>query len=323
MIYPLPKDTSGILKDYVQINVNLGLALDKYLQVNEADVKGAWKVAEDYKKRKKCPSLNNGFLKQNNSFLKHINDRRELLWKEIQTKNSVRKFTAITSYRLVVGFGAEHVLETGICLHHVYGFPIIPGSAVKGVTRAKAFWEIAEKLEFQVASPSKSLEQQKTPLQILDELLSTKDEEEIKKLLKRLEADAFYSSREEKLTLSKWLEIAEDFHQVFGTTEQQGKVTFFDSYPTTMPFLEVDILNPHYSNYYGDKSKSTPPADYENPVPTFFLTVAKGSSFCFAIAGKEEKLVDKADFWLKQGLKDLGIGGKTSTGYGVFNLFNQ
>lgn len=42
---------------------------------------------------------------------------------EFQTKN-----------RLIIGLGNENVLETGITLHHTYGTPIIPGTALKGLT---------------------------------------------------------------------------------------------------------------------------------------------------------------------------------------------
>lgn len=35
--------------------------------------------------------------------------------------------------RLIVGLGTENVLETGIRLHHTYGMPILPGSALKGL----------------------------------------------------------------------------------------------------------------------------------------------------------------------------------------------
>ncbi len=38
-----------------------------------------------------------------------------------------------TAGRLIVGLGSENVLETGIRLHHTYGLPIIPGSALKGL----------------------------------------------------------------------------------------------------------------------------------------------------------------------------------------------
>jgi CRISPR-associated protein Cmr6 len=35
--------------------------------------------------------------------------------------------------RLVIGLGGENVLETGLTLHHTYGTPIIPGTALKGL----------------------------------------------------------------------------------------------------------------------------------------------------------------------------------------------
>jgi len=35
--------------------------------------------------------------------------------------------------RMIVGLGTESVLETGITLHHTYGTPMIPGSALKGL----------------------------------------------------------------------------------------------------------------------------------------------------------------------------------------------
>ncbi len=38
-----------------------------------------------------------------------------------------------TQGRLIVGLGSENVIETGIRLHHTYGMPIIPGSALKGL----------------------------------------------------------------------------------------------------------------------------------------------------------------------------------------------
>jgi CRISPR-associated protein Cmr6 len=38
-----------------------------------------------------------------------------------------------TADRLIVGLGSENVLETGITLHHTYGMPWIPGSALKGL----------------------------------------------------------------------------------------------------------------------------------------------------------------------------------------------
>ena len=42
--------------------------------------------------------------------------------------------TLKTAGRVIVGLGSENVLETGLRLHHTYGVPIIPGSALKGLT---------------------------------------------------------------------------------------------------------------------------------------------------------------------------------------------
>lgn len=38
-----------------------------------------------------------------------------------------------TTSRLIVGLGSENVLETGLRLHHTYGTPVVPGSALKGL----------------------------------------------------------------------------------------------------------------------------------------------------------------------------------------------
>ncbi|RMF81199.1 MAG: type III-B CRISPR module RAMP protein Cmr6, partial [Nitrospirae bacterium] len=40
--------------------------------------------------------------------------------------------------RLALGLGNESVLEVGLTLHHTYGVPVIPGTAIKGVVRACA-----------------------------------------------------------------------------------------------------------------------------------------------------------------------------------------
>lgn len=42
------------------------------------------------------------------------------------------------SDRLVVGLGNESVRESGVTLHHTYGMPYIPGSALKGLARRYA-----------------------------------------------------------------------------------------------------------------------------------------------------------------------------------------
>ena len=45
------------------------------------------------------------------------------------------EFCLKPDWRLIVGLGSESVYETSITLHHIYGFPYIPGQSVKGVIR--------------------------------------------------------------------------------------------------------------------------------------------------------------------------------------------
>jgi|GEM_PF-1654803 len=135
------------------------------------------------------------------------------------------------------------------------------------------------------------------------------------------------------------------FRSIFGCPEQsadngaKGNIQFFDAFPIDSVEVEPDIINNHYQSYYdGD----TPPADWINPNPVFFLTV-KGGSFRFNLGVKEiqnkpmkdfsddyqlflEKtetklsenatLIEVTEAWLKTALAFHGIGAKTAVGYG-------
>lgn len=322
MSYPLPKDTVEMLN--YGIGHNTGLALDKFRQTGEG-----WKITDVSKKRADIPqpvaTLINNAIKRHKEMLKSL------------TGQPKPYFEAITDYRLVVGFGAEHVLETNLYLHRIYGFPLIPGSAVKGVTRAYAFWQIARQLELTAAEQGEIKRREnhdpkiKTPLTLLDELLADGaaeglSAEELKqlrerqeKLIAKLKEDELWRALpnvKQQLDFTAWQNLAANFYRVFGTTKKKGQVTFFDAYPTQSPSLEPDILNPHFGDYYGSKDKTKPPADYGRPIPSFFLTVAKNSRFLFAVASRDNDLANKATEWLKGGLTELGIGSKTSAGYG-------
>jgi len=175
------------------------------------------------------------------------------------------RFDSTLSWRMIIGLGASHPQETSMTLHHIYGIPYIPGSAVKGVTR---HWVIAEE----------------------------------------------FKGNEETA------EENDNFKNVFGSQEEAGRVIFFDAYPVDKIRLKVDVMTPHYPDYY---SKGTEPADWQSPNPIKFLTVEK-TKFCFYIASKkqENELCDTALKWLKNALMNFGIGAKTSVGYGYFDLSN-
>jgi len=55
-------------------------------------------------------------------------ERQEFRLKDFKSRGY---FTTVG--RLVIGLGGENVLETGILLNHIYGTPMIPGTALKGL----------------------------------------------------------------------------------------------------------------------------------------------------------------------------------------------
>ena len=110
--------------------------------------------------------------------------------------------------------------------------------------------------------------------------------------------------------------------EIFGNENRRGSVIFLDSYPLSLPELRIDILNPHYGDYYGDKKYRTPPADYLQPVPVKFLTVKEKTKFVFRclIKNTERQQVDLLINGIKTALEREGVGAKTSLGYGRFTI---
>lgn len=335
MRYPLPNDTAQILAVPANRNrqSNLGLVLDRHSPIAEevsarpwSDAEcDSWALTDEAKRRYHRPNQNTQPIRD---LWQGLKARRQAMLDDWRTRThssyTVPEFELTVDYRLVVGFGAEHVLETSLCLHRIYGFPMIPGSALKGVARAAAFWAMADALQLVAATPAEIARRaalrppQPTPLQQLDALLSEGETKEQKKIWDKLQQDALCSTTAQALTFNQWQSQANvcAFYRVFGTTSQRGAVAFFDAYPKQLPKLELDVLNPHAGPYYSDKSHRTPPADYHDPKPTFFLTVSGGTQFCFALASQEADLAQRAKDWLYVGLTQLGVGGKTAAGYG-------
>ncbi len=199
----------------------------------------------------------------------------------------IKYFDAKIDWRLCVGLGNESVYETSMTLHHIYGIPYIPASAVKGVVRS---WVITELFD--------------------SEMQAIKDVDfcDIFGCPNKFEGESSYYNE-----------------------DRQGKVFFFDVYPLSMPNIKVDIMNPHYGDYYMDKQvdgNPVPPADYLSPVPINFLTV-ENTLFRFVLGIKKEdnrliskgifigqKIFDIAKSQLIEALTKRGIGAKTAVGYG-------
>jgi CRISPR type III-B/RAMP module RAMP protein Cmr6 len=201
-------------------------------------------------------------------------------------------------WRLAIGLGTGSVFETSIFLHHVYGFPYIPASAVKGALRSY----------------------------LITTLQGTEAESEALLFQKSKEmCDIFGCGKDTPYEGSKL--------NTFYNEEREGNIIFFDAYPTHSPqdCIKADIMNPHYPDYYGyevGSQKFQPPADYQSPNPIIFLTVEK-LTFQFMIGlrkgvenetitlgAKSGDMLSVVSGFLKDALTEKGIGAKTAVGYG-------
>ena len=103
----------------------------------------------------------------------------------------------------------------------------------------------------------------------------------------------------------------------------QGEVIFFDAFPLSAPTIEVDVMTPHYGEYYSKKDQAPVDTLLPNPIP--FLTVVN-TDFQFLMGSKKFSIQDKLwkyegkeltlSEWLQKALTEHGIGAKTAVGYG-------
>lgn len=120
-----------------------------------------------------------------------------------------------------------------------------------------------------------------------------------------------------------WVEHRERvFGNSAGAEEEpaaRGTCVFYDAFPSRWPTLEPDVLTPHYQDWYGERAEI--PGDWESPIPVTFLTVAPGTEFTFHVRplrSAPERLAAELKALLGTALSWLGVGGKTSAGYGYF-----
>lgn len=211
--------------------------------------------------------------------------------------------------RLIVGLGGDNVLETGLTLHHTYGVPFIPGSALKGLAAhyCDAVWG-------QRHAPDSA----KLP-----------DDNHKFRRLRRGEVCAKNGVHTQTGT----------FHEIlFGTTEDSGHIIFHDAWidPASLTGepnsgIVLDVMTPHHGDYYSDKTyeggpnrgELIPPTDFDDPNPVTFLSVAGKFHLAVScdVAGEEGQKWAKLAFdLLTKALREWGVGGKTSSGYGRLAL---
>ncbi|MGE0826750.1 MAG: type III-B CRISPR module RAMP protein Cmr6 [Candidatus Binatia bacterium] len=221
-------------------------------------------------------------------------------WEKTVRHANADPFTLKTDWRFITGLGRKGSLEVGFTFHR-YGFPMLPGSSVKGIARAWSLISLAMVLDTK-------------DLSHLDETVSEEDEKQFSEAFEKAYPQAS----------SQVVTHASEFRQLFGTTGAAGCAIFFDAIPRQTPKLELDVMTPHYPDYYGDKNNRVAPTDSQSPIPVYFLTVAPNVEFRFAVGWRGEwnkdahRLRALVQDWLIKGLTELGAGAKTSAGYGYF-----
>ncbi len=112
---------------------------------------------------------------------------------------------------------------------------------------------------------------------------------------------------------------------LFGNQKTMGRVIFLDAYPVKPPKMEIEILTPHYRDYYNNKTEW--PGDWMDPVPIKFMAVAAGTEYVFrALVDKEystPEMLTTIKETYHNALCVLGVGGKTAVGYGNFEIVGQ
>jgi len=139
----VPKDTRAVLKDFKFID-NFHLKLNKFARFDISDIK---KLNEEkfifY--RNKAKDLDNIEIKANFGkfdFEKNIKNQESII--KTIFKDNYYKQDLKTDYRLLIG-AEQSIYETSIRLHHIYGIPFIPSTAIKGVV--KSYLELENKLD--------------------------------------------------------------------------------------------------------------------------------------------------------------------------------
>lgn len=119
-----------------------------------------------------------------------------------------------------------------------------------------------------------------------------------------------------------WSKDSDAYGLVFGQPDASGCITFFDALPEPnigSKFLHADVLTVHHKEYY-QLSSSTPPADWDDPNPVPFLSATGRYLVALAVSSDGEPWLDVVFQILKTALAEIGVGAKTSSGYGRMTL---
>ncbi|RKZ00075.1 MAG: type III-B CRISPR module RAMP protein Cmr6 [Candidatus Hydrothermota bacterium] len=275
----LDKYESKFLTEYF----NIGLAFYKYapdIRLSElSERKRAW-LQELSEKWKFCETnLPDGFI------YKQLKSSNKISEVENQLKNffqmGVKILCGKTTQPLIVGLGEPSPYETGITLDFLTGLPIIPGSALKGVTRRAAIMKLSGRTDILPYGNE------------FDELAKAYDQHE--------QIVEIFGTQDQKGKV-----IFMDAYPV--------------EWPNGLFRVDImnPHYGPYYSN---PSEENPPADWYNPvPVPYLTVNTDVIYRFVLASEKENRDLLNAAVEWLKFALENIGVGAKGNQGYGVFQL---
>lgn len=207
----------------------------------------------------------------------------------VLTALRARRLSVVTTTPLTLHLARRAALENvGLALHPIYGFVYIPGTGLKGLTKA---WATTVWLQSQ---PNRRNAQT-----LIKDVFGWQPE-----------------SAEHEPWAADEGPVDDPLKQA--NRARAGCLIFHDAWPTSWPRLTVDTTTSHHRDYYG-RENPEPPGDWEDPVPVSFLCVAAGQGFSCAVApaGSESTHLETVLEWMSGALAWLGAGAKTNAGYGT------
>lgn len=214
-------------------------------------------------------------------------------------------FQARLGGRLAINLADGIIENAGMCLDRIFGEPMIPASALKGIARNCALWDVRKTAD---------INQRKQKLKLLTGVFGFGDNE--------LKADGAFC----------WALGGDEteFRSFMNSLKMdacKGGVSFLPAHPVSEEArVVVDLTNVHYPDYY--RSGSIGDLRNEKLKPNAFPAVEAGTyfNFLFLLNDNGQKnplhkhLLQAAGVWLKKALTQNGVGAKTAAGYGWFVL---
>lgn len=193
---------------------------------------------------------------------------------------SCKSWTGKLEGRLYLGLGEANPLESAVTLHHTYGVPFIPGSAIKGVLHHVLLARLAQAYDAQKKRY----------------ILNEKDQAIVDTLFGREPND---TERDDSGAGGYII-----FHDAWWKPEQRSP-------------LVKEVVTVHHQQYYAGEKDAT---DFDSPNPNQQLAIR--GSFLFSVEG-ERNWAEYALKLLQDTLKHHGIGAKTTSGYGYFQVIES